>query len=227
MTPVFPAPPTSASISHSTGVVPSLPPRLSVHDLVDSIRVTKPLPPAPAARLFTSPILAHIETGTVTATSMRLGERKSVELAHPPGLHRAPSNVSPSSTLSHGGRGRGDSKMKRSASSDGIPVEGMSFCNPPPNVGLTCVGAACACAWHSDPTQPCTQPTLWNKRQLLVYAKPIHLWALGIVIVLGGQFLAWNRALKAGIGTTAICALLIAAAYLNLILCLAEMSSAM
>jgi len=52
------------------------------------------------------------------------------------------------------------------------------------------------------------------------------LWALGISIALGGQYIGWNKALSAGFGSTVIATFLIASGYWCLILCIAEVSSA-
>jgi ethanolamine permease len=51
------------------------------------------------------------------------------------------------------------------------------------------------------------------------------MWALGITIVIGGQYFAWNAALVAGFGSFIIATALIATGYLCLSLCIAELSS--
>lgn len=53
------------------------------------------------------------------------------------------------------------------------------------------------------------------------------MWALGITIVIGGQYFAWNEGLTAGFGSLAIATFLIATGYSCLILCIAELSSAL
>lgn len=53
-----------------------------------------------------------------------------------------------------------------------------------------------------------------------------YLWALGISIALGGQYIGWNKALSAGFGSTLIATFLIGTAYWCLVLCIAELSSA-
>ena len=53
-----------------------------------------------------------------------------------------------------------------------------------------------------------------------------YLWSLGISIVIGGQFVGWNEALKAGFGSALIGTVLIGTAYCCLICCMAEISSA-
>lgn len=53
-----------------------------------------------------------------------------------------------------------------------------------------------------------------------------NLWALGISIALGGQYIGWNKALSAGFGSMVIATFLISSAYWCLILCIAEVSSA-
>ena len=50
-------------------------------------------------------------------------------------------------------------------------------------------------------------------------------WALGITVVIGGQYFAWNAGLDAGFGIFAIASLLIAAAYYCLCCCVSELSS--
>jgi hypothetical protein len=51
-------------------------------------------------------------------------------------------------------------------------------------------------------------------------------WALGITIVIGGQYFAWNAGLSAGFGTFLVATVLIALAYVSLINCIAELSGA-
>jgi hypothetical protein len=51
-------------------------------------------------------------------------------------------------------------------------------------------------------------------------------WALGITIVIGGQYFAWNAGLSAGFGTFLVATVLIALAYVSLISCIAELSGA-
>lgn len=53
------------------------------------------------------------------------------------------------------------------------------------------------------------------------------IWALGITIVIGGQYFGWNAGLSAGFGSFAIATLLIATGYYALILCIAELASAL
>ena len=55
--------------------------------------------------------------------------------------------------------------------------------------------------------------------------KDYDMWALGITIVIGGQYFAWNAGLSAGFGSFAIATFLIASGYGCLILCIAELSS--
>jgi amino acid transporter len=52
-------------------------------------------------------------------------------------------------------------------------------------------------------------------------------WAFGIVIVIGGQFIGWNEGLEAGFGSFFIGTFLVGIAFFNLVLCLAEISSAL
>lgn len=52
------------------------------------------------------------------------------------------------------------------------------------------------------------------------------LWSLGISIVIGGQYIGWNETLQAGFGSTLIAVTLIASAYVCLVCCMAELSSA-
>jgi amino acid permease len=53
------------------------------------------------------------------------------------------------------------------------------------------------------------------------------MWALGISIVIGGQYFAWNEGLHAGFGSLLIATFLTATGYLSLVLCIAELSSAL
>jgi amino acid transporter len=49
---------------------------------------------------------------------------------------------------------------------------------------------------------------------------------VGVALAIGGQFYAWNVGLTAGVGSFFISVWLVGTAYLCLVLCLAEMSSA-
>jgi amino acid permease len=51
------------------------------------------------------------------------------------------------------------------------------------------------------------------------------IWALGITIVIGGQYSSWNKGLVAGFGSFAVACTLMGTAYICLVLCLAELSS--
>jgi amino acid transporter len=53
------------------------------------------------------------------------------------------------------------------------------------------------------------------------------IWALGITIVIGGQYFSWNAGLQAGFGSYAIATFLMGTAYICLCLCTAEISSAL
>jgi len=53
-----------------------------------------------------------------------------------------------------------------------------------------------------------------------------HLWALGISIVIGGQYIGWNEVLQSGFGSALIATVLISSGYVCLVLCIAELSSA-
>lgn len=53
-----------------------------------------------------------------------------------------------------------------------------------------------------------------------------HLWALGISIVIGGQYIGWNEVLLSGFGSALIATVLISSGYVCLVLCIAELSSA-
>ena len=53
-----------------------------------------------------------------------------------------------------------------------------------------------------------------------------ELWSLGICIVIGGQYFAWNFALAAGFGSCAISVVIIGFSYICLCLCNSEVSSA-
>jgi amino acid permease len=52
----------------------------------------------------------------------------------------------------------------------------------------------------------------------------IDVWALGITIVIGGQYFSWNAGLTAGFGSFAIAMSLTGCAYICLCLCVAELS---
>jgi amino acid transporter len=53
------------------------------------------------------------------------------------------------------------------------------------------------------------------------------IWALGITIVIGGQYFSWNAGLVAGVGSYAIAAFLIGMAYVCLCSCVSEITSAL
>lgn len=55
--------------------------------------------------------------------------------------------------------------------------------------------------------------------------RAIDVWALGITIVLGGQYFNWNIGLEAGFGSYAIAVSLIGVGYFCLCLCTSEISS--
>lgn len=55
----------------------------------------------------------------------------------------------------------------------------------------------------------------------------VDIWALGITIVIGGQYFNWNDGLSAGFGSYAIATLLIGTAYICLCFCTSELSSAL
>ena len=57
--------------------------------------------------------------------------------------------------------------------------------------------------------------------------KTVDLWALGITITIGGQFITWNEGLSAGFGSFLICTCLVGFAYCCMIICVAELSSAL
>ena len=52
------------------------------------------------------------------------------------------------------------------------------------------------------------------------------IWMMGLVIVLGGQMYGWNTSLSSGFGTYATAQIMIGIAYVILVFCLAEISSA-
>ena len=55
----------------------------------------------------------------------------------------------------------------------------------------------------------------------------VDMWCLGITIVIGGQYFGWNESLQAGFGSTLIATFLMATAYICLVFCIAELSSAL
>jgi len=50
----------------------------------------------------------------------------------------------------------------------------------------------------------------------------LDVWALGIVIVIGGDFFSWNAALQSGFGSLVISTILTGTAYVALVLCTSE-----
>ena len=55
----------------------------------------------------------------------------------------------------------------------------------------------------------------------------VDMWCLGITIVIGGQYFGWNESLQAGFGSTLIATFLMATAYICLVFCISELSSAL
>jgi len=53
------------------------------------------------------------------------------------------------------------------------------------------------------------------------------MWALGLTTAIGGHFFAWNEGLVTGFGGFFVALFLISTAYLSLVLCMAELSSAL
>ena len=58
-------------------------------------------------------------------------------------------------------------------------------------------------------------------------AGAFEVWALGISIVIGGQYFSWNFGLVAGFGSYLIATLLISVAYICLCFCTSELTSAL
>ncbi|RHY74389.1 hypothetical protein DYB34_013576 [Aphanomyces astaci] len=54
---------------------------------------------------------------------------------------------------------------------------------------------------------------------------PFNLWAVGITVVIGGQYFSWNAGLSAGTASYGIASLMMGFAYLSMCMCMAEMSS--
>jgi len=57
--------------------------------------------------------------------------------------------------------------------------------------------------------------------------RPFEIWALGIAIVIGGDYFSWNSGISSGFGSFFIATLLIGSAYISLILSTSEMLSAL
>ena len=55
----------------------------------------------------------------------------------------------------------------------------------------------------------------------------VDMWSLGITIVIGGEYLGWNESLQAGFGSVLVATFLMATAYICLVFCIAELSSAL
>jgi ethanolamine permease len=51
------------------------------------------------------------------------------------------------------------------------------------------------------------------------------MWAIGITIVIGGQYFAWNEGLSAGVGSNLISLILVSIGYICLVYCVTELSS--
>ncbi len=61
----------------------------------------------------------------------------------------------------------------------------------------------------------------------LLNLKGTDLWALGLTTAIGGHYFAWNAGLSAGFGSFLIALFLIFTAYSTVVLCIAELSSAL
>jgi len=77
----------------------------------------------------------------------------------------------------------------------------------------------------SDPTKELRKQRSDVVEAVIPSLKVRDMWALGITIVIGGQYFAWNAALVAGFGSFFIATMLISIAYLCLSLYIAELSS--
>ena len=55
----------------------------------------------------------------------------------------------------------------------------------------------------------------------------LDMWCLGITIVVGGEYVGWNASLDAGFGNVLVATFLMATAYICLVFCIAELSSAL
>ena len=55
----------------------------------------------------------------------------------------------------------------------------------------------------------------------------VDMWCLGITIVIGGQYFGWNESLQTGFGSVLVATFLMATAYICLVFCIAELSSAL
>ena len=53
------------------------------------------------------------------------------------------------------------------------------------------------------------------------------IWALGITVVIGGDYFSWNAGLNAGFGSFVISSVLMGFAYICLCLCISELTSAL
>jgi ethanolamine permease len=67
----------------------------------------------------------------------------------------------------------------------------------------------------------------FEKRGLRKYARPLHLWALGVGAVIAGDFSGWNFGLSAGFGGLLIATAIITVMYFCLCFSIAEMSPAL
>ncbi|KAG9406230.1 hypothetical protein AC1031_002556 [Aphanomyces cochlioides] len=74
------------------------------------------------------------------------------------------------------------------------------------------------------PHVPQKQPSTFKSKIRRAHAS-VDLWAVGVTIVIGGQFFSWNAGLQAGTVSFGIAVLLVGAAYTCLACSMAEMSS--
>jgi amino acid transporter len=69
------------------------------------------------------------------------------------------------------------------------------------------------------------QNELEGVRQHTKNVGAFDIWALGITIVIGGQYFCWNAGLQAGFGSYVIATFLIGTAYISLVMSMAEVTS--
>ena len=65
----------------------------------------------------------------------------------------------------------------------------------------------------------------YDPERIIKTLNPFDMWALGITIVIGGQYFGWNSILVHGAGIGAMAACTVAIGYICLVYCVSEVSS--
>jgi hypothetical protein len=115
-------------------------------------------------------------------------------------------------------------------SSAGTALNENHFELPPPIATppspTTITGHVAAAPSSARMTPPAASPGNNDSAEMRYYTTKVRdIWALGITIVIGGQYFSWNSGLSAGFGSFVIATVLMGLGYYCLCLCTSELSS--